>query len=243
MTLWKRLLSCSIALLATSSYAAPDTQALDATLPAPQASPGETVKASKAEPTEPPLPVFVPPSRGATGQRQGAATRSITREVQRIELIAPNHVGLTARTSPTLYWHLAAASTVPVALTLVQPNTAQPLLSLELEAPVAAGLHALPLAEHGVTLQPGIDYRWHAALVVDAQERSRDVVSTALLRYEVERVAAVHNVTSLAAAGLWYDTFAELQRQICAADAEQTEYLQRAQSALLQQIGLGELGL
>lgn len=226
----RQLLALSLCILAAYSHAAPDST------PPPKA---ETQPQSKPVA----LPIYVPPSRGASGRRLGAATRGIGPVLPTIELIAPGHAGLTARAKPTLYWHLSEVSQIPIQLTVVAPNTAEPLLSVMLSPPIDAGLHALRLAELDVTLTDDVDYRWHAALVVAPEERSRDVVSTAGLRRESSRADTPSDLAALAAAGLWYDTFAALQEQLGAADGEQANYLRRAQGALMGQIGLDGLQL
>ncbi len=189
------------------------------------------------------VPVYVPASRGATRRRSGAATRGSDTELPQLELIAPAHTGLTTQPDPTLYWYLSQPSSVPVQLTVVAPNLAEPLLSLRLPAPVSAGLHTLALAEHGVSLGADVNYTWYAALVPDESQRSQDRVAAAGLRVATAQAPRVRTIHSLAAAGLWYDTFAELQRQLGSAGPNEQKQLQAARAALLEQIGLADLHL
>ncbi|MGI9323987.1 MAG: DUF928 domain-containing protein [Pseudomonadales bacterium] len=188
-------------------------------------------------------PVYIPANRGATRHRSGAATRGSGSKLPQLELIAPAHTGLTTQAEPILYWYLSQPSPVPVQLTIVAPNLAEPLLSLRLPPPVSAGLHTLALAKHEVSLGADVNYTWYAALVPDESQRSQDLVAAAGLRVAAASAPQVRTIHGLAAAGLWYDTFAELQRQLGGAGPAQQTQLLAARVALLEQIGLTDLDL
>ncbi len=161
------------------------------------------------------------------------------------QALAPAHVGRTASRSPTLYWLLPTATEQQVDVTLSAPDAAAPLLELTLPAPHAAGVHAISLAEHGVRLEPGIDYQWFVALVRDPERRSNDAVSGARIRYEpptaelAERLAAAppeRTAHLYAEAGFWYDAFDQLSKWLAAEPGAAN--LRAHRDALLDQVGL-----
>jgi hypothetical protein len=157
-------------------------------------------------------------------------------------VLAPAHVGRTSHASPTLYWFLPEPTSLSVEVTVVDPADAEPLLERTLPGPVAAGVHALRLAELGVRLAAGVEYPWFVTLVVDAARRSNDVVSGGSIRYEPaaavpgtppERLAHAY-----AEAGLWYDAFDQLSTWLAAEPGAALLHAHRA--ALLEQVGLDE---
>ena len=181
--------------------------------------------------------LYVPPTRGSARHTAGAGTRGVGSGKARVAVLAPaDHVGLTTRASPTLYWNLSEASTTRIEITVVDDDAIEPVVGLSLPAPVAAGVHALDLQSLGVVLAPDKTYRWFVALVHDAHRRSRDELAEGT----IERIAvpvvleseasgaraataraelagrdgeiAALRAESLTAAssGLWYDALAAL---------------------------------
>lgn len=175
-------------------------------------------------------PVYVPPRRGAPKTRVGGGTRSGGEQVH-LALLAPEHTGLTRSPSPTLYWWLSADHPGPVEVVVTAENGVTPVLRLRPPAPVAAGIHAVDLTAAGLTLEAGVPYRWSVAIIRDENARSRDVVATATLEYLPPERAVSADAGALAAAGLWYDAMAALNR-----DAEPGR-----QAALLEQVDLDEV--
>ncbi|MFO0689886.1 MAG: DUF928 domain-containing protein [Myxococcota bacterium] len=186
--------------------------------------------------------LYVPPSRGHAWRSAGAGTRGRSPSATgaegasasgaspgagasgaseatrpRIAVLAPrDHVGRTARPSPTLYWLLSAPTTAAIELTLVDDAAIEPLLRLRLVGPIGAGLHALSLEQQGIVLPPNKVLRWFAALVHDPGHRSRDELAEgAIERVDPPPASADAPVAtpealraaSLVAAegGLWYD--------------------------------------
>lgn len=193
-------------------------------------------------------PVYKPPLRGAPGGRIGGGTRGGGGEPISVDVLAPDHTGLTARDQPTLYFLVRGKTMFPVELTVVDPRAPKPLLELRLDGPVSPGVHALRLSEHNVRLEPGVAYRWYVAIVQDPGRRSRDVLAGGA----IERVTMVEGLRGdlakaptdqlpslFAAAGLWYDALAALHEQI-----EQwpgNALLRKHRAAMLAQVGLGNV--
>jgi len=191
------------------------------------------------------MPVYKPPLRGAPGGRVGGGTRGTSREVFVLSVLAPDHSGLTASEQPSLYWYISTPTALPVELTVMDPETTQPLLEMRVVAPIEAGIHRLRLSDHGVRLAPGVAYRWYVAVVPDSGRRSRDILAggaiqrvnpsgemaTKLGQARREELPAVY-----AEAGLWYDALTSMSELIDSAPDDAALRQQRA--ALLTQIGL-----
>lgn len=193
-----------------------------------------------------PAPIlYVPPSRGHAWRSAGAGTRGVAPSGAasrprsagaeaaaavglrpRVTVLAPrDHVGQTAEPSPTLYWFVSAPTSIPIELTLVDDEAIEPILQLRLPGPVAAGMHALALADLGVALPPDKLHRWFVALVHDPVRRSKDELAEGA----IVRVAPTVPVASdpptptrtpaalreaalrFAAQGLWYDALDALE--------------------------------
>jgi hypothetical protein len=163
-------------------------------------------------------------------------------DLPELRALAPEHVGATVSAAPTLYWFLGGRSSVPVEVALGSEGAAKPLLELRLEPPVAAGIHALALPKYGVSLEPGVTYRWSVALVSDAANRDADAVSSAAIRRNdandgmLASAGPAERAHALAAAGYWYDAFDVLTGWIQKEPG--AERLREHRAALLEQVGL-----
>lgn len=148
--------------------------------------------------------------------RQFGAVRAGPTSVT-IETRAPEgYAGLTLSASPQLWWSVSGDTDVPIQITVVDESAVDPLLRVEFPEPHSAGLHAIDLAQHGVKLEPGVDYRWFVSLLVGPDRPSRNPVAAGALRVIPEsdsrRAAAEQTIASerghtLARLGLWYDAY------------------------------------
>jgi hypothetical protein len=132
-----------------------------------------------------------------------------------------------------------------VEFVLAAPDAIDPVLLVTTKAPIEPGFHAMPLSDHAVTLEPGVTYRWSVALVVDEDQRYRDVIaggaiarihSSPALQAELERAAPGAVGHSYAANGLWYDALDFVSQQILERAGEPSVRSSRAE--LLDQAGL-----
>ena len=190
---------------------------------------------------------YQPPMRGsASSGRIGGGTRgaadgpSVT-----LEVLAPDHAGLTVSAQPTLYWFVSQRIETDAKLTIVDDTSVDPLLELKLTPPIEPGIHALSLEEHGIQLAPNVPYQWFVAVVVDPSQRSYDVIAGG----EIERVAQTSELASqlrsvgtqetpqaYAEAGIWYDALDGLSTQI--GNSPNDAGLRQQRAALLDQVGL-----
>jgi hypothetical protein len=205
-------------------------------------SPTEQIKKTEAPASG---PVYTPPKRGAPGGRVGGGTRGTQREVFVLSVLAPDHSGLTTSEQPSLYWFISSSTSLPVELTVMDPQGVQPILETRLQAPVAAGVHRIRLSDYNVRLAPGAAYRWFVSVVPDADRRSKDITAGGA----IERVEMPEGLKAKVAnapksdlpslygeAGLWYDTVAAISELIEAAPQDQA--LRKQRTALLSQVGL-----
>lgn len=185
--------------------------------------------------------VYRPPSRGAPRRRTGGSTRSDEMRLS-VQALAPEHVARTVQAAPSLYWHIDAATPLDTraVFTLNRDESIEPIASFDLPTPRAPGIQRISLAEHGVKLEPGMEYEWSVAIVLDPDKRSRDIVSQGWLR-RVEAPQLNADVTpaaTLAQLSLWYDAFERLSDDIDASPSDSALLAQR--NGLLRQIDLGD---
>jgi Domain of Unknown Function (DUF928) len=191
------------------------------------------------------VPVYNPPSRGAPGGRIGGGTRGGGQNVFVLSVLAPDHSAFTTNEQPSLYWFISQPTSLPVELTVMDPQGVQPILEARVPAPVKAGIQRVRLADYNVHLAPGGAYRWFVAVIPDADRRSKDILAGGA----IERVDLQEDVKAklakasdkelpfiYAQAGLWYDALKSISDLIDA--APQNQELRNERTALLKQVGL-----
>jgi hypothetical protein len=192
--------------------------------------------------------VYVPPVKGAPSGRVGGGTRgpgAPGEGAQDLEVLAPDHIGLTASAQPTLLWFLGAPVTGPVEVVIDTADLtgAPPLLEERLPQAPQPGINAVDLAAKGVRLDPGVTYRWSVAVVVDPAQRSSDIVASALIRHappspppEMRAGDPAAAAIAFASRGYWYDAMTALARGLAARPGQ--DQLRRLRVELLEQVGL-----
>lgn len=217
-------------------------------LAAPEEGKNDTPKntSQKAAAVQKPM-AYRPPLRGAPPSRISGGTRGAA-GTPTLEVLAPNHAGLTTQAQPSLYWYVADAGEARMEITLIDDRRDEPLLEIEVDPLTRAGVQGLSLAEHGIELEAGIEYRWFVALVADPEQRSNDVVASGTIQYvetsaELEaRLAnskAQERPALYASEGIWYDAVTSLSDLISADPDNKALYARRA--SLLEQVGLSKV--
>jgi hypothetical protein len=164
--------------------------------------------------------------------------------------VAPEHVGLTSREKPILYWYLAKLpeGEPEIEFTMADAKSPDPLAQTTLPTPARPGLQRIDLATLGVTLPASVEYRWAVALRLDPARPSRDIVALGWIERSdtPESVAAklgqagpVEIPLIYAEAGFWYDTLGTLSDLID--QYPENDSLTRARTELLKQGGLEAL--
>jgi hypothetical protein len=193
------------------------------------------------------MPMYVPPKRGAPASRVGGGTRGTDSNGPSIVALAPDHTGLTNRAQPTLYWYLSQPAATQLEITIINDESINPLLEKSLPTPKQAGIQSVSLADQGITLKPGVEYRWFVALVPDKSQRSNDIIAGGTIMY-VKQDAALGSKLSaaktpadkaatLAQEGVWYDAIDTLSTAI---NKSGSSALKQQRAALLSQVGLNE---
>ena len=191
------------------------------------------------------VPVYNPPSRGAPGGRIGGGTRGGGQNVFVLSVLAPDHSAFTTSEQPSLYWFISKPTSLPIELTVMDPQGVQPILETRVPAPTKPGIQRVRLADYNIHIAPGAAYRWFVAVIPDADRRSKDILAGGA----IERVDLQQDVKAklarasekeipfiYAQAGLWYDALKSISDLIDAAPQDQE--LQNQRTALLKQIGL-----
>jgi len=194
------------------------------------------------------MPAYTPPLRGAPASRVGGGTRSAGAAHLVLEVVAPDHTGLTSLGQPTLYWYASEAVAAPLEFTLIASDAEKPVVERTLPPARSAGIQAIPLDTMSATLKPGTEYQWFVSAVSDAAQRSRDVTAGgtirrsdtgAALRAEVAKADPRSAPLIYAQAGYFYDAVDGLSRLIAKNPEDAGLRAQRA--ALLEQVGLGQV--
>lgn len=188
------------------------------------------------------LPIYQPPVRGKPRERVGGAVRGADREWPKLTALVPAHPGLTISARPSFFWYIDELPPPEAMLVfaLTREERIDPLIEIELARPTEPGIQRIDLAPLGIALRPGIEYQWSVALVVDEQERAKDIVTFGYVdRVPAPAALATYKHRSpvgLAAHGLWYDALAAVDDWI--RDEPDNPSALRAREGLLRQAGL-----
>jgi len=230
--------------LATLVLATSDMPACAGAQPAAQSG----LSGAAAATAETDLPSYVPPMRGAPRGRIGGASRGAggnAASMEEIDVIAPDHVGLTRREQPTLYWFSKGRVPTAAVFTLIPTDTEKPLVERVMPGPQGPGIHAVPLAGSPVRLAPGREYEWSISVPDPGEDRSRDIVASGILKRDASGSAPPENVSAVDAAridarsGRFYDAIEDISRALAGgATGADAAALRHARAALLDQVGL-----
>ena len=183
------------------------------------------------------VPEYVPPVRGAPSGRVGGGTRGL--QALPLTALSPSHTGLTISPQPALYYFAPGAAKPRLALRPASDPSSQPLVEKDLPALRGAVIQRLELRSLGVTLTPGVEYRWTVSMPGETREASgtiQRIEPTAELSRKLAATSGRSRYAMLAREGLWYDALDEVSRAVEAAPNNPLPARHRA--ALLEQIGL-----
>ena len=195
------------------------------------------------------IPVYKPPKRGvAPNALAGGGSRGIESGLSTISVLAPDHIGLTVREQPSLFWYLAEPISNKIEFTLINNQAVRPLLKTNLKISVKPGVQRLNLEDYDVRLSPGKHYQWILSLLPDPDHSSQDIIvggaiecieSTQELTEKLAQESKAKAPHVYAEAGLWYDALSAISDLI---DSTPDDTVLRKQHALLlEQVGLLEI--
>jgi hypothetical protein len=203
-------------------------------------------------PVPPKAPSFVPPKRGKPAGRVGGGSRDTGGDAWPVlAALVPEHVGRTVSDQPSLFWYIDAVPKAGTQLVfaLIDEDSVEPIREISLDAPAQAGVQRISLSAYGVKLEPGVEYEWSVALVVDPEQRSNDIIASGWidrlkeapegLESRTQEGAATSAVNAYAELGLWYDALSAISDLIDQNPGD--ALLKQIRAALLQQVGLGEV--
>jgi hypothetical protein len=169
-------------------------------------------------------------------------TRSVKNETCLLQVLAPDHTGLTLQPQPALYWYTSTAVALRFTIAAIDQKKTAPLLQIDINK--ATGIQKLDLGKHGITLQPELNYQWSVTQVMGNKEQSAAVASGIIQRIEAgeglnSRVKKNHGtklVNVYAIEGIWYDALDTISSMIDKSPEDKT--LVAIRTSLLKQIGL-----
>jgi hypothetical protein len=177
------------------------------------------------------------------GTRGGSAGACGTR----VSVLVPiDHGGFTLEAQPTLYFLLSSDTSCKIELVLNDRRRVPPLVEAAVKTPPRAGLHAIRLADFGISLEPNVDYDWF----VQVRRNANDQVPETFAGGQIRRIAppdglaadlakpGAQRAETLGERSIWYDAVAALSAEIDAAPGDAALREQRA--GLLEDAGLAE---
>lgn len=206
----------------------------------------EKLDGKSSEATSRPVRFRPPAGNSSASARVTGGSRGVGDHKVSLDVLTPDGIGLTTQEQPSLFWYQSQPADAKFELTLVQDDEPEPLVEMTVERSVKAGIQRLRLADQGVKLVPGVEYKWVVALVAaDPDARSGDQISSGMIKRiaatpELKARVAKADPAALAGiyaeAGVWYDALAALTDQIEANPDD--KQLEAARTDLLEQVNL-----
>ncbi|NJK72023.1 MAG: DUF928 domain-containing protein, partial [Synechococcaceae cyanobacterium SM2_3_60] len=152
---------------------------------------------------------YTPPDRGAPRRTRGAGSRGCSNtDNAELQLLIPNdHTGQTIAAHPTLFWYLSEPVTVPLEVTLIDPDRPEPLYSETLTSS-DRGIMQIVVPDTAPELALDKEYTWSVALICNPARPSTNV----FVQGRIRRIAADLAITAAdplstaqayAQAGVW----------------------------------------
>ena len=190
--------------------------------------------------------VYAPPRELSSGARVMKGATGADEKVPRIVPLAPDHVGLTTKEQPVLYWYLSQPLNDPVDIAFTVTGEPNPIFEARLVPPLEAGIQALNLGEFGVRLPFKVPYQWRVTCRCAGGTKEL-VGGGGILRIPVPDQLSADLVRArrgdfphlYAQSGIWYDALAVVSDLIVTSPGDSALHQQRA--SLLEQVGFDDL--
>ncbi len=214
-----------------------------------QSAPASAPAAQHVPPVKPAgLPTYVPPMRGSPDARISGATRGGPLVgAPHLEVLAPDHTGLTLQEQPTFFWSTSKAIPGKVDLALSAVATDRVVYKTSVPGPTTAGIFAFSLAGTDARLDPGAVYRWSVTTVTPGEDQPHTLAVSGLVKRvpaSSVKLAAMSSdpnaeAIAFARAGVWYDAVAALSQGL--QQTPTNAQLHKSRAALLTQVGLASV--
>ena len=199
-------------------------------------------QANKTLPMRPSI-LYKPPLYDTPQSEVSRSTESKQGETSLLQVLAPDHTGLTLQSQPTLYWYASTPIAVKFAITVMDKQKTKPLLELDFKK--AAGIQQLDLGKHGITLQPKLSYQWSVIPVMDKNNQSITAIASGLieriepgegLSSRIKKSHGTELVNVYAIEGIWYDALETISSMIDKSPEDPS--LVAIRLSLLEQVGV-----
>ncbi|MEI6085657.1 MAG: DUF928 domain-containing protein [Verrucomicrobiota bacterium] len=192
-------------------------------------------------------PIYKEPFPNAPKMRVDGRVRGSDDALLTLTVLAPERVGQTTKAQPSLFWYQSKSNPTRFELTITEGQKPAPVLEVQFNRIPNDGVQRLRLADHNVTLTPGVEYRWSVAMIVDEENRSKDIVASGVIK-RVEAPATLQKRVAGASdddlafiyadEGIWYDSLEALSNSIDKLPTKKELHEQRA--VYFMQVGLNE---
>jgi hypothetical protein len=235
-TLLKYGLQCGVAVLLGAVTTVSISAEQDKGMKSPQAG--------KPAATRPAI-IYKPLLLNAPRTKAGGSTRDTGGEAAILQVLSPDHAGLTTRAQPTLYWYARTPVVVRFEIAPIKKDGTGPLLEIEAGSNKVAGIQQLNLGDHNISLQPGSVYQWSVALATDKGSRSPRAIAGGVIEYmepgegltsRIKRNHGTDLVNVYANEGIWYDALETISSMI--EESPEDKGLEAIRASLLDQVGL-----
>lgn len=185
------------------------------------------------------------PGSGMPKNRIALASRGKADEDLYVVALAPETAGLTVSEQPALCWFLSRPTEALVEVTMSDETSPQPIVEKKFPKMTKGGIQCLKLSETQVKLKPGVNYDWFVSVVVNPEQRSKDISASAALKLVVPSKELAGKLATLkgldvasayAAEGIWYDALSTLTNLIDASPADKK--LRQERAHLFEQVNL-----
>jgi len=192
-----------------------------------------------------PAVIYRPLLSDVSQSKVGGSTRGKDDEAAILQVLTPEHTGLTLQAQPTLYWYARTPMATRFEISLISKDKSEPLLKVEAGSGKVAGIQQLDLGDHDISLQPKVSYQWSVTQVIDKDSQSKGVIASGFieriepgegLTSRIERSHGTDLANVYASEGIWYDALETLSSMIDKSPEDQGLVAIRA--SLLDQVGL-----
>ena len=186
---------------------------------------------------------YMPPLPGDTIPAPDATNSVLEGETSLLQVMAPDHTGLTTQGQPTLYWYTSSPAALHFSIKEAGNDSKKPLLELSLKK--ASGIQKLDLAKHNITLKPDILYQWSVTQAPENNSKKNGKTVYGFiekikpgegLSKRIKRVTGIARVDVYAIEGIWYDAWQTISSML--EKSPDNPGLLAARNSLLSQAGL-----